>query len=63
MREQHNHVPDPAGMEVKHLQKEVRQRATTSHDTPRLIIQESQANLTDEAVAKMPQYKTLQRTF
>ena len=62
VREQHNHVPDPAGMEVKHLQSEVRQRATTSHDTPRLIIQESQANLTDEAVAKMPQYKTLQRT-
>ena len=63
VRQEHNHVPDPAAMEVKSIQSTIRARATTSHDQPRRIIHESQTQLSQEAVAKLPQYKTLQRNI
>ncbi len=58
---EHNHVPDPAEVEVKMSICTVRQRATTSRDTPRLLIQQSQTTLSQEAVAVLPKYKSVQK--
>ncbi|XP_068237065.1 uncharacterized protein [Palaemon carinicauda] len=40
----------------------LRERAATSNDPPRRIIQETQLNLQPEAVALLPKYNSLQRT-
>ena len=52
----HDHVPDPANIEMKQSLLEVRRRSSQSRHTPRLIIQETQATLSEEAVAELPSY-------
>ena len=56
----HNHVPNPAKIEMKQSLSGVRQRSSQSRDTPRLIIQETQAILSEEAVAELPFYTSVQ---
>ena len=50
-------------MELKQLHSSICERAASSHYTPRLIIQESQTVLSQEAVAMLTQYKTMQRNM
>ena len=57
----HDHVPNPAKIEMKQSLSEVRRRSSQSRDTPRLIIQETQATLSEEAVAELPSYSSVQR--
>lgn len=57
----HNHIPDPAELEIRTSMTRIRQRASTSRDTPRLIIQESQSRMSEEAVVACPQYHSIQR--
>ena len=52
----HDHVPNPAKVEMKQPLSEVRRRSYQSRDTPRLIIQETQATFSEEAVAELPSY-------
>ena len=40
----HDHVPNPAKIEMKQSLSEVRQRPSQSRDIPRLIIEETQVN-------------------
>ena len=63
MREiaEHNHVVNPATVAAKIAVTQIRQRAETSRDPPRLVIQQATATLTDEAIAEVPEYKALQR--
>ncbi|XP_068245282.1 uncharacterized protein [Palaemon carinicauda] len=58
----HNHVPDPAKSAASLSIMRLRERAATSNDPPRRIIQETQLNLQPEAVALLPKYHSLQRT-
>ena len=60
---EHNHVVNPAIVEAKIAVTEIRQRASNSRDPPRLLVQQAQATLSNEAVAEMPQYTTLQRSI
>ena len=46
---------------MKQSLSEVRRRSSQSRDTPRLIIQETQATLSEEAVAELPSYTSVQR--
>ena len=57
----HDHVPNPAKIEMKLSLSEVRRSSSQSRDTPRLIIQETQAELSEEAVAELPSYSSVQR--
>ena len=57
----HDHVLIPAKIEMKQSLSEVRRRSSQSRDTPRLIIQETQATLSEEAVAELPSYSSVQR--
>ena len=50
----HDHVPNPANIEMKQPLSKVRLRSSQSKDTPRLTIQETQATLSEEAVAELP---------
>ena len=52
----HDHVPNPAKVEMEQPLSEVRRRSYQSRDTPRLIIQETQATFSEEAVAELPSY-------
>ena len=58
----HDHVPDPAKSAASLSMMLLRERAATSNDPPRRIIQETQINLHPEVVAVLPQYHSLQRT-
>ena len=58
---EHNHVVNPAIVEVKIAVTEIRRRASNSRDPLRLVVQQAQATLSNEAIAEMPQYTTLQR--
>ena len=51
MREvsEHNHVVNPGVVEAKLAVTQIKQRAENSRDTPRLLIQQEQATLSDEA--------------
>ena len=57
---EHSHVPHPAEGAKKAMQSKLRQKASSSNDTPRLLIQESRLNLADEAVAILPKCSSLQ---
>ena len=52
---EHNHVVNPAIVEVKIAVTEIRRRASNSHHPPRLVVQQAQATLSNEAIAEMPQ--------
>ena len=56
-----DHAPVPAKIEMKQSLSEVRRKSSQSRDTPRLIIQETQATLSEEAVAELPSYSSFQR--
>ena len=56
----HDHVPDPTKIEMKQSLSEVRWRSSQSRDTPRLINQETQTILSEEAVAELPSYSSVQ---
>ena len=64
MREvsEHNHVVNPGVVEAKLSVTQIKQRAENSRDAPRLLIQQAQATLSDEALAEVPQYNSMQRT-
>lgn len=57
----HNHTPDPALQEGRICVSKLREKAAASHDLSRQIIQETQSNLSQEAVAKLPKYRSLQK--
>ena len=63
MREinEHDHVVNPGLLEAKIVVTLIRQRATNSRDPPRLLVQQAQATLSNEVLAEMPQYNSLQR--
>ena len=54
----HDHVPNPAKIEMKQSLSEVRQRLFQSRYTPRLIKQET---LSEEAVAELSSYSSVKR--
>ena len=56
---EHNHIVNPAIVEAKIAVTAIRQRASNSRDPPRLLIQQAQATLSNEAVAEMSQYTTI----
>ena len=64
MREvcEHNHV-NLGVVEAKLAVTQIKQRAENSRDAPRLLIQQAQSTLSDEAFAEVPQYNSLQRTI
>ena len=55
----HDHVSNPAKIEMKQSLSEVRRRPSQSRDTPRPIIEEIQATLLEEEVAELA-YSSLQ---
>ena len=59
----HDHVVNPGIVEAKVAISEIRQRAANSRDPPRVLVQQAQATLTNEALAEMPQYNALQRSI
>ena len=63
MREinEHDHVVNSGLLEAKIAVTQIRQRAANSRDPPRLLVQQAQATLSNEALAEMPQYNSLQR--
>ena len=65
MREvsEHNHVVNPGVVEAKLAVAQIKQRAENSRDAPRLLIQQTQATLSDEALAEVPQNNSSQRTI
>ena len=54
----HDYVPNPAKIKMKQSLSEVKRRSSQSRDTPRLIIQEIQATLSEEEVAELPSYSS-----
>ena len=62
IKSEHNHVPDPGAYEARKSISAIKERATTSRDTPRFIIQTEQATLSSEAISSLPQYRSIQRT-
>ena len=65
MREvsKHNHVVNLGVVESKLAVTQIKQRAENSRDATRLLIQQAQATLSNEALAEVPQYNSLQRTI
>ena len=57
----HNHVPQPAVADVKKILYQIRERAGSSNDIPRRIIQESCVGLSTEPTALLPKYTSIQR--
>ena len=57
----HDHVPNPAKIEMKQSLSEVRRRLSQSRDTPRFTIQEIQETLSEEAVVELPSYTSVPR--
>ena len=63
MREiiEHDHVVNPGLLEAKIAVTQIR-RAANSRDPPRLLlVQQAQTTLSNDALAEMPQYNSLQR--
>ena len=58
---EHDHVVNPGLLEAKIVVTQIRQRAANSRDPPRLLVQQAQATLSNEAMAEMPQYNSIQR--
>ena len=61
MKSVNNHVVNPGLLEAKIAVTQIRQRAANSRDPPHLLVQQAQATLSNEALAEMPQYNSLQR--
>ena len=57
----HDHVPNPAKIGMKQSLPEVRWRPSQSRDTPYLILQEIQATLSEETLAKVSFYSSDQQ--
>ena len=55
----HTHVPQPATSAMKKMVANLREKASSSNDVPRRIIQEAQVALTDEATVLLPKYTSL----
>ena len=58
---EHNHVPDPGLVDVKRVLHRIRERAASSNDIPRRIIQETGVNVSTETTALLPKYTSIQR--
>ena len=58
-----DHVVNPGIVEAKVAISEIRQIAVNSRDLPRVLVQQGQATITNEALAEMPQYNALQRSI
>lgn len=57
---EHSHVPNPGKIEVKQAVTAARSRSIQSRDAPRVITQETQATLSQEVVAEMLSYFSMQ---
>ena len=58
----HTNVPQSAASAMKKMVSNLRERASSSNDVPRRIIQESQVSLPDETTILLPKYTSLQRS-
>ena len=58
---EHSHPAKPAKIEIRQAINKMKEIAKTNQQTARLIIQQSQTNLSNEAQALMPSYDSLRQ--
>ena len=58
----YDHIPIPAKIEMKQSLLKVRRKSSQSRDTSHLIIQETQATMSGEAVTNYPSMKDPKKT-
>ena len=60
---EHNHVVNVGEVEAKETITIIKERAANSRDPPRFLIHQAQATITNEGLAEMPKYTSIQRTI
>ncbi|VDK29154.1 unnamed protein product, partial [Anisakis simplex] len=61
LKSDHNHVPNPTEVAVKHYLSSIRNRASSSQDTPKIVLEQELSLLTEDSIAQLPKYEALRR--